>query len=109
VARILLIDDDPDLRNLVRTIFERTKSGHEIVEASDALQGIEIYRSQHADLVIMDMIMPKKLLFVVKDSQFPFWVKTLFITAHPASDQGWSKNLFITQGAGPFMSLPHCH
>lgn len=60
MARILLIDDDPDLRNLVRTIFERTKSGHEIVEASDALQGIEIYRSQHADLVIMDMLMPKK-------------------------------------------------
>ena len=60
MARILLIDDNPDLRNLVRAIFERTKSGHEIVEAADALQGIEIYRADHADLVIMDMLMPNK-------------------------------------------------
>lgn len=60
MARILLVDDDPDLRNLVRAFFERAKSGHEIVEAADALQGIEIYRADHADLVIMDMLMPNK-------------------------------------------------
>jgi DNA-binding response OmpR family regulator len=60
MARILLIDDDPELRNVVRAMFERSKSGHEIVEAEDALEGLEVYRADHADLVIMDMLMPKK-------------------------------------------------
>lgn len=60
MARILLIDDNPELRILVRAMFERTKSGHEIVEAADALEGLEVYRETHADLVIMDMLMPKK-------------------------------------------------
>jgi CheY-like chemotaxis protein len=60
MARILVIDDNPELRALVRAILERTKSGHETVEAADALDGLAIYRQNHADLVIIDMLMPGK-------------------------------------------------
>lgn len=60
MIRILVIDDNPELRTLVRAMFERTKSGYEIVEAADALEGLTICRENHADLVIMDMLMPGK-------------------------------------------------
>jgi CheY-like chemotaxis protein len=55
---ILIIDDDSHLRLFVRHSLER--AGHQVQEASDGHKGIELYRKQPANLVLCDLVMPKK-------------------------------------------------
>lgn len=56
MARILIVDDEPANRLLVRTILEH--AGHEIVEAADASEGLRAARVGTPDLAIVDMFLP---------------------------------------------------
>ena len=58
MARILIIDDEPQIRSMLTLMLER--EGYEIVEAADGVAGIKIYRQNPADLIITDLIMPNK-------------------------------------------------
>ncbi len=58
MARILVIDDEKIIRNVVRRYLER--EGHEIVEAEDGEIGMRIYDKETFDLVITDIIMPNR-------------------------------------------------
>lgn len=58
MAGILIIDDDADLRALVRSALER--AGHSVRGAADGGEGIRMFREIPADLVITDLIMPGK-------------------------------------------------
>ena len=58
MALILLIDDEPQLRSMLKLILER--EGYEVAEAPDGIEGIRIYRQNPADLIITDLIMPNK-------------------------------------------------
>jgi DNA-binding response OmpR family regulator len=55
--RILVIDDDADIRGLVRTLLER--AGHEVAEATDGRAGLKALYAAAADLVILDVNMPE--------------------------------------------------
>lgn len=58
MALILIIEDDLTIREVLRQILEH--AGYEIMEASDGKEGISLYRERQADLIITDIIMPKK-------------------------------------------------
>jgi YesN/AraC family two-component response regulator len=58
MARILIIDDEPQIRSMLKLMLER--DGHEVVEAPDGIEGIRVYRQNPADLIITDLIMPNK-------------------------------------------------
>ena len=58
MARILIIDDEPQIRSMLTLMLAR--EGYDIVEASDGVAGIKIYRQNPADLIITDLIMPNK-------------------------------------------------
>ena len=58
MARILIIDDEPQIRSMLKLMLER--DGHEVVEAPDGVEGISVYRQNPADLIITDLIMPNK-------------------------------------------------
>lgn len=58
MARILVIDDDDQLRVFLRRILE--KDGHEVADAPNGAVGIMIHRENPADLVITDIFMPEK-------------------------------------------------
>jgi YesN/AraC family two-component response regulator len=55
---ILIIDDEPQIRSMIRLILER--SGYSVIEASDGIEGIRLFREKPADLIITDLIMPNK-------------------------------------------------
>ena len=55
---ILIIDDEPQIRSLLKLMLER--DGYEVAEAPDGIEGIRIYRQNPADLIITDLIMPNK-------------------------------------------------
>lgn len=56
MARILIVDDEPDIHQLVRRYAER--EGHETMEASDGLEVVSLCRENDFDIIIMDAMMP---------------------------------------------------
>ena len=55
--RILAVDDEPDLRSLLRILL--TNKGYEVLEAASGQEAVEKVRSEpRIDLVIMDIMMP---------------------------------------------------
>jgi len=56
--KILIIDDDEQMRILLRQVMEW--AGYEVVEAADGREGMLKQRKEHADLVITDLIMPEQ-------------------------------------------------
>lgn len=57
-GRVLVADDEPVVRDLVRTMLKEL--GYEVEIAIDGIEAIEIYRQKpdSFDLVVLDMIMP---------------------------------------------------
>lgn len=58
MARILVIDDEPVVRGLFRTVLEL--DGHNVEEAADSPTGLAAYAREPADLVIVDLVMPNE-------------------------------------------------
>jgi len=58
MALILIIDDDDQIRRVLRKTLER--DGYKVADAPNGKEGIRLYRENPADLVITDIIMPEK-------------------------------------------------
>ena len=56
MARVLVIDDDEELRTLVKAML--VSVGHQVEEALDGKDGLRIFEERSADLVITDINMP---------------------------------------------------
>jgi len=56
LPRILVVDDEPDLRFMVRLILER--AGHDVMDAGHGAAALEKARGAPPDLVVTDMMMP---------------------------------------------------
>jgi circadian clock protein KaiC len=56
MPRILVVDDEPDERFLLRRLFER--AGHEVTDANDGSAALAAVRESPPDLVVTDMMMP---------------------------------------------------
>jgi len=57
MARILLIDDEQDVRAVIREFL--IEAGHDVDEAENGEKGIALYEARPYDLIITDMLMPK--------------------------------------------------
>ena len=55
-ARVLVIDDDPDIRLLLRELLER--AGHLVAEASNGRDGLRSLHAWRPDLIMLDVSMP---------------------------------------------------
>ncbi len=58
MKKILIADDDQQIRNMLRITLER--ADYEVVEACDGLEAIAIFKTNKIDLVITDIVMPEK-------------------------------------------------
>ena len=63
--RILIGDDDPDIIETVRYALEN--DGHEVLVARDGNQGLAMAEREDPDLIILDMMMPKRSGFLVME------------------------------------------
>ena len=58
MARILVIDDDDQIRTTLHQVLDL--EGHEVVNASNGKEGIKLFEENGADLIITDILMPEK-------------------------------------------------
>ncbi|MGZ4395811.1 MAG: response regulator transcription factor, partial [Gaiellaceae bacterium] len=56
-ARILVVDDEADIRTLLRSLLER--AGYVVEEAPDGRAGVRSFYAAAPDLVILDVMMPE--------------------------------------------------
>ncbi|MGW2522309.1 response regulator transcription factor [Streptomyces sp. NPDC001617] len=56
MARVLIADDDSDIRDLVA--FKLTQSGHEVTVVEDGMAALKAAREQPVDLALLDIRMP---------------------------------------------------
>ena len=56
-AKILVVDDDPDMRETLQMILE--SGGYTVVLAEDGEQCLAMLKEEHPDMLILDLLMPK--------------------------------------------------
>jgi DNA-binding response OmpR family regulator len=84
--RILLVDDDMEIIESMRYALEA--KGYEISVARDGNQGLALAERDDPDLVILDMMMPKRSGFLVLERlrrTRPVPVRVIMITANEGS------------------------
>ena len=55
--KILVADDEPHIRDLLRLLFK--DEGYDVVEAEDGEEAYEVAKKEKPDLIILDIMMPK--------------------------------------------------
>ncbi len=84
--RILLVDDDAEIIEAMRYALE--SKGYEILVARDGNQGLAMAEREDPDLVILDMMMPKRSGFLVLEKlrrSRPVPMRIIMITANEGS------------------------
>ncbi|HIP96824.1 MAG TPA: response regulator, partial [Anaerolineae bacterium] len=56
-AKILVIDDDPDVTEATTIILEA--QGYEVITAHDGIEGLQKIKEEVPDLIILDLLMPR--------------------------------------------------
>ena len=72
--KILVVDDDPDILDGITMILE--SKGYQVIGVRNGLECLASLRVQRPDLIVLDLLMPKKDGFAVyKDLQEPQWTQ----------------------------------
>ena len=81
MARILIVDDEADVRRMIRHVFER--AGHEVQAAGDGVEAMEQVHATSPELVITDIMMPRQngLTTIGALVERPFRPKIIAMTA----------------------------
>ena len=58
MARILIVDDDPDIVESVTVVLK--KNNHEVIQAYGGFEGLEKTKKEKPDAIILDVMMPDK-------------------------------------------------
>jgi DNA-binding response OmpR family regulator len=83
---ILLVDDDSEIIDTMRTVFEGR--GYRVLVARDGNAGLTVAERDNPDLIILDMMMPKKSGFLVLEklkTRPGGLIPTIMITANEGS------------------------
>ncbi len=83
-ARILVVEDSPDIRVLIRMLLEA--AGHEVTTASDGREGVEVAKRVRPDLVLMDLSLPVlsgwEATRAIKENPDTSSIPVVAVTAH---------------------------
>ena len=56
MTKVLVIDDEAEYRGLLNTLL--TRKGYTVVLADGGRKGVELFRREHPDVVVLDLKMP---------------------------------------------------
>jgi DNA-binding response OmpR family regulator len=105
MARIVVADDDPDVRRVLSVIL--TGEGHTVLPVADGDAALELLAREAPDLLILDVMMPKKDGFMVmkemKSARIRDNTKVLLLTARTA-ESDWLRGYKL--GADEYLTKP---
>ena len=101
-TKILLIDDDPNICDLIKIYLEN--EGYDVKVASDGVEGLTYFKMYEPDLVLLDIMLPKKDGWQVcreirEQSSKPIIMVT-------AKNEVFDKVLGLELGADDFVTKP---
>lgn len=104
--KILIVDDNIQMRTLLRITFS-TKANYEVIQAENGEEALHIIRTQHIDLMFLDIMMPGDIdgLEVckwIKNSEY----KSCFIVLLSAKGQKADIELGLQMGADRYLTKP---
>ena len=103
-ARILVVDDDHQMRRLLKMMLQR--DGHQIVEANDGLDALDAIEAGQFDLMILDLDMPRlDGLGVLEELRARVVTASLPVIVLTART-GESETRVLDLGAQDFLSKP---
>jgi len=86
LATVLICDDEPSLRELIRVSLN---GPYRFLEADDGEQSLEIARRARPDVVILDMMMPRRsgleVLTALRNDKDLAEIPVIVLTAQPAA------------------------
>jgi DNA-binding response OmpR family regulator len=86
LATVLICDDEPSLRELIRISLD---GPYEFVEADDGEESLELARSVRPDVIILDMMMPRRsgleVLTELRGEEDLANTRVIVLTAQPAT------------------------
>lgn len=56
MAKVLVIDDESEIRHITRKLLE--SAGHEVIEAEDGEEGLQILEEERPDVILLDIMLP---------------------------------------------------
>ena len=108
MPHILIIDDDPQLRRVMRNILKR--AGHVVREAANGREGMALYRQASPDVVVTDIFMPEKdgieILMDLKKTSDRSKVKVIAMTGVDPRDLLGVKSSACLLGADRVLMKP---
>lgn len=95
--KILIVDDDPDIVNLLTRLLRNT--GYEVVAAYDSYQCLKMAQEIRPDLILLDVMMPAgggiNAFNNLKLSSYTSTTPIIFITAYPEKVKNQVKEFSI--------------
>lgn len=82
--RILLVEDDSSIQAIAKMALTRV-GGHQVFCAKDGIETLEIIETESIDLILLDIMMPRKNGFdtckAIKNNPKTSWIPIIFLTA----------------------------
>jgi DNA-binding response OmpR family regulator len=104
-ARILAVDDEPELTDLMRFHLER--AGHEVVTAANGWEAIDAIRHARPDIILLDLMLPDLDGFgvceILRRDPLTATIPIIIISAWASPD---SRNLGLELGALDYITKP---
>ena len=105
MARILVIDDDPSLLQMVRVMLER--EGHQVITAENGEEGFAAAVAQSPELAIVDVMMPTMSGYqVTRNLRSDRRTETLPILILTARSQQMDRQMALEAGANAHLIKP---
>ena len=106
MATVLIVDDSKSDRKLAKKVV--SKLGHEIIEATNGHEALDMLQEYMPDLILMDVVMPEMDGFATcrairEKKMFARVPIVLITTKNTASDEYWGKK----QGATAHLGKPY--
>jgi DNA-binding response OmpR family regulator len=105
MKKILLIDDEPELTELVKLRLEN--QGYEVLVANDGISGLSLAREHNPDLIILDVMLPGldgyKICRLIKFDEKHKHIPVMVFTARVGEDD---QKLSRQMGADAYLPKP---
>lgn len=108
MPKILIVDDDPNIRLLLKqTLEELEDEGVELISADNGESALDIIRVENPELVFLDVMMPKMNGFDVCNTvKNKLGINTVFIVLLTVKGQKLDKQKGKDVGADKYMTKP---